>query len=408
MKRFLSVLLIALCLVAFVTPADAFHGVRMDYAAAGSSGITVADNNNLDYGTGNFFGGTLASLPDYTPSAEVILDHKHDGANGRIFSVQTNGKLRLTINGTNYDSTVATGLTDGTQHFLSYSVTRETATVAGSILFGVDGAALGTAVSITAGAPATVSNASSQYIMGTSAIRSACTVSKFYSFNRALSAAEVLSLYQSGVATADQWGSQTAVYTSNFSVGTDSWAGPTGVTVTGNVDGINGSNDWLRVQRTGVGSGSGYCYRSIGAIANKRIKTTMTVFNPVGSGISYFRVDHGDYRSNVIAIAENTEVTATYYEGTGANYQTYLFFFPCDAAGAEIFIANGATYYLKTATVYITGATLDLEPSGIELDKWYDKSTNYLDASYPSTGYYLMPKIFSGIYKRRMRIFKKR
>ena len=69
---------------------------------------------------------------------------------------------------------------------------------------------------------------------------------------------------------------------------------------------------------------------------------------------------------------------------------------------------TGDYFYFDNINVVEVGATLDLEPAGIELDKWYDNSTNDLDAIYPSDGYYLMPKIFSGIYKRRMRIFKKR
>ena len=54
-------------------------------------------------------------------------------------------------------------------------------------------------------------------------------------------------------------------------------------------------------------------------------------------------------------------------------------------------IETGSIYYLKAATVYHAGATLALEPEGIQTDKWYDSSTNNLDASYPATGYSVYP-----------------
>jgi hypothetical protein len=38
--------------------------VNMTAAASGSTGITVADNNNIDFGTGNFTLVWRGSLPD--------------------------------------------------------------------------------------------------------------------------------------------------------------------------------------------------------------------------------------------------------------------------------------------------------------------------------------------------------
>lgn len=43
------------------------QGVNMTYAASGSTGITVADNANIDFGTGNFTLVWRGSLPDWTP-----------------------------------------------------------------------------------------------------------------------------------------------------------------------------------------------------------------------------------------------------------------------------------------------------------------------------------------------------
>lgn len=391
MKHFLSVLLITLCLIAFVTPADAFHGVRMDYAAADSSGITVADNDNLDYATGNFFGGVLATIPDYTPSAEVVLDTKHDGSNGRTFSIQTNGKLRLTINANNYDSTVATGLTDGTQHFLSYSVTRETESVAGSVRFEVDGVTLGTAVTITAGAPATVSNAVAQYILGTSDKREAGTVSKFYSYNRALSAAEVSALYASGSpATADRCGSQTAKYTSDFSAGDDGWTASQGA-VSGNIDSIGGLNDWLRFTVNNV-NGLHYINKSYPAAltVGKKYRLSFKYYIPsTNSNLVKIDVYIGDNQEISGYLTTLDAATSYSIEFTLASSQTQYRIW-CGATGLTFQDAGGDdVFYIKDFVVTQIGATLDLEPAGIGAASWTDSSSNGLNASYPASGYSL-------------------
>lgn len=345
--------------------------VNMTYAAAGSTGITVADNSNLDYATGNFFGGVLATIPDYTPSAEVVLDTKHDGSNGRTFSIQTNGKLRLTINANNYDSTVATGLTDGTRHFLSYSVTRETATVDGSVRFEVDGVTLGTAVSITAGAPATVSNAVAQYVLGTSAKREAGIASKFYSYNRALTAAEVDTLFQSGVADADQYGSQTAKYscTTNFS----GWAVNTATNTGGQLTFITDAATWQRAYANVL---SALTYNG----KNFRLQYEITSNDAVGITRFYLLADDTN-KINHADIELDTSVGVHDY------------YFTCNPNG----LAQALMFYLEgqiTAgsmvvdNVYLweTGATLDLEPAGIEAASWQDSSTNNLDGAYPAAG----------------------
>lgn len=389
MRRLLTLLTVTALLLSLVVPSVAFsfHGVEMTYAAAGSNGITVADNSNLDYATGNFFGGVLATIPDYTPSAEVVLDTKHDGSNGRTFSIQTNGKLRLTINANNYDSTVATGLTDGTRHFLSYAVERETATVDGSVRFEVDGVTLGTAVSITAGAPATVSNAVAQYVLGTSAKREAGIASKFYSYNRALSAAEVLSLYQSGVATADQWGSQTAKYTSNFSAGTDSWAAARGA-ATGNIDGIGGYNDVLRFTCTDITNNTHYLYRNTTLTLNKKNRISFEYYIQSGQSNIDSIVIKTENESLGTLSATDTWTSVTVETTPTAN--TYLYFYASDGGNTTFQDAGGDdVFYIKNVVVTLLGATLDLEPPGIGASDWQDSSTNNLDASYPTTGYRL-------------------
>jgi hypothetical protein len=66
------------------------------------------------------------------------------------------------------------------------------------VVFYVDGYQLGSSVPITAGIPLTISNSVPLYVMGNSATRTAGTVHHAYTFNRALTAAEVLHDYRNG------------------------------------------------------------------------------------------------------------------------------------------------------------------------------------------------------------------
>jgi hypothetical protein len=67
------------------------------YVTAGATAsIAVADDNNVDFGTGNFTLVWRGTLADYTPAADAILMQKTDGTNGWIFQVDTTGVLQTT------------------------------------------------------------------------------------------------------------------------------------------------------------------------------------------------------------------------------------------------------------------------------------------------------------------------
>src|SRR3990167_9348651 len=60
-------------------PTAIAQSINMTAAASASSGIAIADNANIDAGTGNFTPHTENALSDWTPSAVVVLMQKHDG-----------------------------------------------------------------------------------------------------------------------------------------------------------------------------------------------------------------------------------------------------------------------------------------------------------------------------------------
>jgi len=212
------------------------QGVAM--TAASAAGILVANNANLAFGTGNFTLVWKGSLPDWTPSSALYLTSKtQDGANRYDTYVNTDGKLGVLLNGTYYSSTVAPNLPNGTVHELSFSIVYGT-----TVTFYVDGLILGASVAIAAHS---ATNTGSFGVLGFTSVRYAGTVHHAYTFNRALTAEEVLDLYRNGIAVKHRKASQTALtsgtlvagqeYTIDTFAAGDDFANVGGTNETGNV-----------------------------------------------------------------------------------------------------------------------------------------------------------------------------
>ena len=234
------------------------------------NGIQQLDNDNLDMGTNNFTIHWEGSLPDYTPAASIVLARKNtDGATaGWLWGVLAAGTMFITLRdglggaGTTYTSTAATAATDGSTQKLSVVVVRETASVAGSITYYVNGVQLGSALAITAGTAFTLNNALPLYVNGSATTRTEGSLQASRLYNRALTSAEVLDLSINGVALADRGASQTALITgdsSNFEGGTvGSWVAnsvaPTSLAVN-IISPLAGGDDLLCSSTTNTNSG---------------------------------------------------------------------------------------------------------------------------------------------------------
>jgi hypothetical protein len=200
--------------------------VQMTAAASGSNGIQVLNNANLNMGTNDFTLHWEGSLPDWTPAATIFLAIKslNTSTPGMFLYVETTGVLVVGLyagTGANtiFSSTVSTGLSDGASAKITVIVVRETASSAGSVVFYVNGVQLGASVPITAGATYTVSNSVVLYLTGSSIARAASVTQAFRIYNRALTAAEVLSLNINGVALADRGATQTALTSGTLVIG---------------------------------------------------------------------------------------------------------------------------------------------------------------------------------------------
>jgi hypothetical protein len=188
----------------------------MTAAASGSSGIQVLDDDDIDFGTGNFSIHWEGALPDWTPASETRLFRKNTDSTttGVVLNILTTGAAALyLINGgvssTAYSSVTPVGGVDNALQQITAVCVRESASAAGSVTIYANGQPVGAPATITAATPFSLSNSLTAYISGSSAIRTESTTRACYLYNRALSAAEVASLCINGVPFSDVGASQT-------------------------------------------------------------------------------------------------------------------------------------------------------------------------------------------------------
>jgi len=369
------------------------QAVNMTAAASGSSGIKVADNDNIDFGTGNFTLVFRGILSDWTPSSVIYPIHKQIAIPGYFMGISaTTGKIRLGLNTTVFESSIGNSFVDNTIHEITNTVSVGAANT--TVTHYIDGIQLGSAIVATN--ETTVSNTESLSIMGSGTTRYAGNCSFVATYNRALSAAEVLSLYNNGIDYADKWGNQTAIYTSDFSVGVDSWSPGQG-TADGNIDSIGGLNDWIR-----------YTCNSTAGVVHRITRTTMgmTVGKKYRLSLKYY-----------IPSTNSTMLTASVLSGQGANFvsssnalnvtnvaTTYTIEWTCQEDGLSVYGKDAGAFqdpggddvfYIKDVVVTEIGATLALEPEGIQPapGQWLDSSSNKLHALHPAAGSSLIRQI---------------
>jgi hypothetical protein len=188
-------------------------------------------------------------------------------------------------------------------------------------------------------------------------------VYRFVVFNRALSAADVVEVGTTGVNPADQWGTQTAAYTSDFSAGTNGWAGVRG-TAAGNVDGISGVDNTLRLTVDSTASNSHYLVNGTvpGLLASKRYRVAFDYFitaaNATMNGLQLWQL------SPQLTITTIQSVTGAWTSITPVEFvsrDTRLDVLGA-AAGNVSFTGNGTdTLYIVNMVLTRIGAIVDLD-----------------------------------------------
>jgi hypothetical protein len=283
--------------------------VAMTAEASGSNGMQALDNANLRFGLGDFTLHWDGVTSGTTANAHLIS--KIGGHAYELLQTVT-GFLRLSILGSlsggvaaNIESTVV-----NTKASAKFTGTYTRGSPNDTVTFYVDGAQLGAAVTTpTKGLidPETALNISGR----SSGLRENTQTRQAIIYNRALSAAEVLSLCVNGPALADIGASQVGLVTgdnSTFASDTGFWVRTGGtITISGGACVFSSSTDAHSLSRSGLVS------------ANKRYRVQYTIKNYVSGGVrtSYGLALIGATRSANGTYVEEVTVPAT---GNGAFY----------------------------------------------------------------------------------------
>jgi hypothetical protein len=211
-------------------------------------------------------------------------------------------------------------------------------------------------------------------------------------FNRALNAGDVTELITLGVNPADQWGSQTAAYTSDFSAGTDSWTATNG-TAAGNIDGIGGQDNNLRYTISSGANTADGLSRSSTVIPSKRYRLNFSYYIPSGqTQINTLRAFVG-LASVVTGLNVTNAWTDVSAEGvvTGDTSLRVNQNFVGTGNGTDVF-------YIRAVTATRIGAIVDLDFTVGTGYQATDRSTNALHGTLFNGVSWTMPETSARLY----------
>jgi len=304
------------------------------------------------------FGGKFL-IPNPTIST-ILLQKLTGGVGYQAEIVVTTGYLKVTLNALTFTTTVAPSITAGTWHDFAFDVTVGATQT--TVSFKVDGAILETPAAQNN--TTSLANAANLYILGTSAARYAGGVCKVIIDNYAVTS--YLDRYRNGIAESDKWGSQSNLITDgDFSLGGATWIKSAGVTV---VD--QGAGDYEAVlAAVAVGHA---LYKDSILTAGVKYRITFTITNMASGEVRA-------YVGGTQGIARTS--SGTYTEDLTASVSGYT-------TRVGIYVSVAATCRIDDISVVKVGATLALEPEGIQPapGQWLDSSTNKLHAMQPAVG----------------------
>ena len=215
-------------------------------------------------------------------------------------------------------------------------------------------------------------------------------------FNVALTVGEVAELIATGIPWRYRWGTGAPVYQSNFGAGADAWAGLGGLAaVEGNIDGIGGQNDALRL--TSDGSTGGHRAGRTGVFAlGKAYALALSYYCPGSNGAAKrFKVGsgvNGELASGALVSDAWTAFSGSLIAGA-TDTQLSL----ADAAGNTTFAgAAGDALYLREFSLTPQGALLDLDLGVGKGTYLPDRSNNRLWAEAQTNGITHLLELTSG------------
>jgi hypothetical protein len=214
-------------------------------------------------------------------------------------------------------------------------------------------------------------------------------------FNRALSISDIQKLEERGISYSDQWGSQTASYTSDFSAGVDSWGASIG-TVTGNIDGIGGQDNNLRYYADNT-LGIHRFFKTSSLLSNKRYKVSFDYYIPsANTNLKKVKLMAGGYDVTPTSpYGDTLDAWTTYTTGeiiTSPLSSGTLLLYTYNAANTQYTGAGVDTddlIYVRNVTITPIGTMLDSDLENADPAKSLivrDRSTNKFTGVVTATG----------------------
>lgn len=331
-------------------------------------------------------------------------------ARGFLAEFRSTGHLYVTlIGGTTGDTRtaqVANFFTNWAGKVISLTITKSSS----GLVIWVNGQIQTQGAEITVGNPPSWSAQviSTNFVLGTNSVGGSehftGTIYSASLYNTLLSAADVEEIYELSGAVPERFkfGSQAARYTSNFSTAsTDNWSVDGNMTVTSNVDAINGQDDWLRAALTGTRTlyvRNGGSNMQLGKV----YRFSGRVFIPAAAPFGSIQIwtNNGPTAGPVVPVVPNTQydITATLLVSTSLLTGVRMM----DGAGAPgSLFPSGSEFYLKNWTTVQVGAVVHLplnDAAGLQLR---DDSTNRLHALMTTAGVTHVLPLFGGAFPVR-------
>jgi hypothetical protein len=348
-------------------------------STSGSRAETTLTGQAL--GTSDFSVVTAFRTATVVPTAiQYIVALREDANNHIELTYRTDGSLQLACTKAGVSvltSFHATFLSTYSGQAIAVGFTRSGTTITGVIN--------GSQVVSASNASADISfTAAAQYSIGGYVALAPYTSRIYWApiYNRLLTTAEIAEAGLYGISAADEWGSQTPVYTSDFSAGADGWNGFRS-TVTGNVDGIGSppTDNVLRIVCDSTASNTHGASKSIsGLIVGKRYRLSGKAFisnsQTLVQGISISDPNNGVSYGVILQSTSWTSFSIEFVVSSSSSLAIYL---RNNTSGIS-FSGNGTdeayvTDLLLTPIGCITDATLD-QGAGSTI---YGRSSNALN-----------------------------
>jgi hypothetical protein len=380
----------------------AFDGTTNCRAAATLTGQVIGTD---DVSLSAVFRVPLTASEQWIVAVGPTLGDIHGGAGGLGITLSAAGHLQAGVQ-----------LTAGYEY---RRITNFQATYAGkvvhvavvrsgaSLAIYVNGAAQATIAGDSSGAYL-ASNVQSTYLLAGSpgtnySLGGTITLYSATLYNLALTAADVLEIYELGGAVPERFkfGSQTARYTSDYSAGADGWS-PNGGTLTGNIDTIGSEDNWLRMTATGTQVLSTYKAGPLATSYGKRFRIKGRLRHDSASLTSVTLFENSNVTNiGTIAVAQNatTDFDFVWANPTGTNAPLFVLLSGSTVGGANA--TAGESLYVKNFQAIQLGAVThyDADADGIGY-QLHDQSTNKLDAVLTTTGVsWTKPKLTPNFFR---------